>query len=271
MKKLITICAVIGLIVAVSGTAQASQTYRFNPNDLIDLWAAGAPNPDNAVDPSPYPRSIYDPGVSQGYSAYTGIGAWNTAGTGSTLDTNIGNDFNAWRNVNGGFITAFNIWLADNPRARGWGETLVIKPNTGLSATADAGGLWDVEVSTNAWHSDLYYAEWAVKDVANALKIGGSDIGDFSFSATLYVDIDEDGWDETDPLAVLGEDYTIWFGGYGVGDNSFAYGAEYYGTSANGLMYQGTLDITAIPAQSAILLGAIGVGLVGWLRRRKTF
>jgi len=248
-------------LAACCGVAQAELTYVFNPNNLIDLWAAGAPNP--AMNPSASPRSIYDPGVSQGYTAYTGIGNWNTAGTGSALDTAIGSDFNAWRNSNGGFLTAFNIWLADNPRARGWGETLVIKPNTGLSATADAGGLWDVEVSTNAWHSDLYYAEWTVKNVADALKIGGSDIGDFSFSATLYVDIDKDGWDDADPLAVLGTDYTIWFGGYGVGDTSFAYGAEYYGTSANGLLYQGTLDITPVPVPGAILLGLLGLSAAG--------
>jgi hypothetical protein len=268
MKKLITVCAVIGLIVAVSGTAQAGLTYKFNPNDLIDLWEAGAPNPDDAINPSAYPRSIYDPGVSQGYPAYTGIGAWNTAGTGSALDTAIGSDFNAWRNTNGGFITSFNIWLANNPRARGWGETLVIKPNTGLTATAAPG--WSVEVSTNEWHTDLYYALWEADSLANALRIGGPDIGEFSFTATLYVDENENGWDPSDPLAVIGEDYTIWFGGYGVGDDSFAYGAEYYGTSANGLLYQGTLDIAPVPAPGAILLGSIGIGIVGWLKRRRT-
>lgn len=266
MKRLITICAVVTMILAVSSVAQADLVYEFNPNNLIELWAAGAPNPDDANNPSAYPRSIYDPGVSQGYTAYTSIGNWNTAGTGSTLDTDIGTDFTTWRN-NGGFITSFNIWLADNPRARGWGETLVIEPNTSLSATADAAGLWDVEVSPNQWHSDLYYAEWTVKDVNNALKISGTDIGDFSFTATLYVDEDEDGWDETDPLAVLGEDYTIWFGGYGVGDDSFAYDAEYYGTSANGLLYQGTLDITTVPEPATVCL--LGLGSLSLIRRKR--
>ncbi len=265
MKKLVIILTVaaIGVLVAAA-SVQAAVTFKFDPNDLIELWEGGAPNPDLGVDPSDYPRSIYDPGVSQGYTAYTGIGSWNTAGTESTLDKNIGIDFNAWRNDNGGFITSFNIWLADNPRARGWGETLVIKPNTGLSATADAGGLWQVEVSTNEWHSDLYYAQWWTEGPANAIKIGGTDIGEFSFSATLYVDANENGWDETDPLAEIGEDYTIWFGGYGVGDDDFGYEHEYYGTSANGLMYQGTLDITAIPEPGTMIVWGL-LAAAGWL------
>ncbi len=260
MKKVAVILAVVGLLLAGTSMAQASLTYVFDPNDLIDLHDQGPPlgTPDPAN-----PRSVYPGGGDTLYPGYQGINAWNAAGYGSTMDLAIKADYLQWRDTDGGYITAFNIWLADNPRARGWGERLVIEPNTSLTATTAAG--WSVEVSTNEWHSDLYYAEWTADNVADALKIGGSDIGDFSFSATLYVDENENGWDASDPLAVLGEDYTIWFGGY-AGNDGIVPGDET-------ILFQGTLDIAPIPEPASVLvwclLGAGSwLGMRVWRRRR---
>jgi len=262
MKKLVMICVVVIMILAVSSVANAALTFEFNPNDLVDKYDAGPPLGTSAP---ANPRSLWTGGAGTTYPGYVGIGAWNAAGYGSAMDNAIKADYLKWRDDEGGYITSFNIWLADNPRARGWGEELVIKPNTGLNATAADG--WSVEVSTNEWHDDLYYAEWSADSVDDALKIGGSDIGNFSFTATLYVDTNGNGWDETDPLAVAGADYTIWFGGYGVGSDNFA-----SDDATINPLYQGTLDITAVvvPVPGAILLAGLGTGLVGWMKRRRT-
>jgi len=243
--------------------ASEALTYRFDPNDLVDLYNQGSPlgtlDPDN-------PRSVWTGGAGTLYPGYTGIGDWNTAGDGSVMDTAINNDYLQWRDTDGGYITQFNIWLADNPCARGWGETLVIEPNTSLSATTAPG--WSVEVSPNQWHSDLYYAEWTADSVADALKVNGSDIGEFSFSANLYVDQNKNGWDASDPLAVLGQDYAIWFGGYGVGNDNIEPEDDAFGS----ILFQGTLDITPVPEPGTMmLLGSLATGLFGMAGLRRKF
>ena len=128
MKKLLMICTVLFMVLAVGLPTSEAYLFIFDPNDLVDLYDQGPPlgTPDPAN-----PRSIYTGGEGTTYPEYQGISAWNSAGYNSTMDIAIRDDYLQWRDTDGGYITAFNIWLADNPRARGWGEKLVIEPDTG--------------------------------------------------------------------------------------------------------------------------------------------
>ena len=116
-------------------------------------------------------------------------------------------------------------------------------------------------MSTNAWHSDLFYAEWTADSLADRLSVSGSDIGEFSFSADLYVDLNTNGWDSSDPLAVLGVDYAIWFGGY--------VGNDFYSPESGEILFQGTLDIAPVPEPTTMLL--LGSGLIGLAGFRRKF
>jgi hypothetical protein len=231
--------------------AGQSATFEFDPNDLIDLYDEGAPLSGTGAD---NPRSI-----KGGFYNYPGIGSWNSDP--GTYDGPIATDYKDWRDTYNGYLTEFNIWLADNPRARGWGERLVIRPDSSLSVTADADGFWQAFASPNDWYDDLLLGQWWMDETGYELTAGGADIGTFSFTADVYVDTNENGWDENDARAVLGQDYTIWFGAY-AGDDTHA-------QDDSEILYQGTLDITATPEPTTmLLLGAGMIGLAGLGRKK---
>ena len=234
--------------------AGQSATFEFDPNDLIDLYDEGAPLWGTGAD---NPRSIK--GGVNNYPNYPGIGSWNSDP--DTYNDDIATDYWTWLNTDNGYLTEINIWLADNDNARGWGEHLVMKPYSSLSVSADADGFWNASVIDNQWYAGFLIGEWSTDNINNALEVGGKDIGTFSFTADVYFDHNGNGWDESDPRAVLGQDYTIWVGASAGNDN--------YTPDDGKILYQGTLDMTATPEPTTmLLLGAGMIGLAGLGRKK---
>jgi hypothetical protein len=262
MKKLITICAVAGLMLAVSGVAQASVAFNFDPVDFFN----------------------YKP-VSEGFSTDGGMfklhETWggNMYRSWNSSQRSMVDNFAAGLGDNEG-IAAFNIWLQDNPNARAWGEKMVWNPS-GTAPTGTAPTGWNVVVNPNPWGTG-WLVDWSTNDSTKYIRPGNS-VGLFSFSGTAYWDNNANGYDASDPEVAIGEFGKVWFGGvnYDISSGGDYYPALIFDSFSGGFPsqfvedgygsgFEATLSLQAIPAPGAILLAGIGTSLVGWLRRRRT-
>ncbi len=294
MTRSIIMAICIGsLVLSVVTTARADVTFRFDPDDLIQAYPGSAGMSDVVGEnkaTQPDARRTHQPWATNMYETF-----YNPAAPAPQPQSY--NTYMNWRDglgANEG-ISGFNIWLQDNPRARSWGEATVWDPNgPAPTGTADAEGKWDIEVIANPWGPG-WLVQWSTDHPANYINTL-SDIGEFSFSGTAYWDNNENGYDATDPEVQLGEEARIWFGavnwteedpenpGTWIEEWSVHFDATGWGTRSENLGgpwsaglteaegygsgYEGVLGITAVPAPGAVVLGWIGLGLVGWLKRR---
>jgi len=194
MKRLITICFVVGLMLLSSATTTSANVLYFDDitTEIDPLWIDSSPIPDGyggfnwdnfgIISRSYYPGSGYDLGcVSPDYVA-----------------------FNGWSNP---------ALLSDS--------------------VFDFNGAW----LTSAW------------DSAMGVRVEGYLGGSLLYDTTVSVVNTGPTW------------YTFNYVGVDTLRFSSVAGAHF---AMDNFTY------TVIPAPGAILLGSIGVGLVGWLRRRRT-
>lgn len=285
MKSVFTICFVPIMILAVSGAARADiLTFTFDPDDLIQLYpsSAGSDTDGERKVDQLNARRAHQPWAKNMYETF-----YNPASP-QPQPTSY-NTYMNWRDGLGAGegISAFNIWLQDNPRARSWGEEIVWNPDgSAPTGTADAAGKWDVEVIPNPWGSG-WLVQWSTDDPANYINTI-SDIGEFSFSGTAYWDSNMNSYDSTDPEVQLGDVVRIWFGavnwtesdgeggwiqewsvhfddqGWGSRDSIYGpWSAGYIDTEGYGSGYEGVLDIAAVPVPGAVLLGLLGMVVAG--------
>lgn len=111
---------------------------------------------------------------------------------------------------------------------------------------------FDIFFDTEDWDP------WFDDGYAKLMKAGGgAETLLYSESVATVGDFGADGW--THISYVIGDSgvYYLEFGVENVGDNEV-------------LSAIGVDNVAVVPAPGAILLGSIGMGLVGWLRRRRT-
>jgi hypothetical protein len=268
MKKMM-LFSLMAAVILIAGTAKASPTgtwrFSFTSDDLMNVVTVDGVDGSTAVD-----NGVYD-----GARLYRNDGDYLHSCNEGTNDALI-----TWMNTTDMRLVEFNIWGYDG-RGANWGEEY--KPmdpawsNYGSSSSA-----WDTEIVDWPWGSfedyeashqgaytsglngDLLCWDTDFGDAdnaaayANGLKFDGtSDTVTFTFDVQLNGSwYDDDLWYDGQEGQLV-----FWFGGYGLDGN---------GNWSD--VYEGNMVLTGyqVPAPGALLLGSMGLGIVNWMRRRRT-
>ena len=236
MKKLITICAVVGLILAVSGTARGSVTL-FATGGSTAEWTT------EEVKCGTYSAKLTMP-----------------AGTGWVSDNaEVRIDVSA-QNLKLKDIISWSYWTLTPTGMESYALPVEFYGDIDGDGVPDqiiAGNILKRSVpATDQWYQmtpDLW------KSYGGAFYVWREDGTGFDFA------VGSDPW--AIAVARWGETTIVrvdfGYGHLGSNEAATAYADDFL---MNGVTY----EVTYIPAPGAILLGGIGVALVGWLRRRRT-
>jgi hypothetical protein len=252
---------------------------NFDPNDILNLYPEVSQNLESKTTQE-NARRIH---LQWGANLYGTFGDYMQPGHSqpSDYDTYVG-----WRNgltQSGQGIGVFNVWFIDQPGAKSWGETTVIKPGSVVTATAVDG--WSYTIIHDPYGIGGDVVQWYTLDPTKRLRptdLGGANIGEFSVTADLYHDANGNGWDASDPSVVGGEQVRFWVGDLNGDDTGFYrsdtdaifFNGAAMGNGADhaGSGFEAALSATADPIPEPLtMLGLVlaAGSVVGYIRRRK--
>ncbi len=286
MQKLITFLAGFALVVLSNAAVQADfVTIRFDPDDLIQAYpsSAGTDVAGGRKIDQTNARRLHQPWATDPLHETF----YNPDAPQNQPDNY--NTYMNWRDSLGAEegIAMFNSWFLDNGAARSWGEAVVVKPSTLVTGTAATG--WNVRVIEEPYGHGGSSVQWWTTEPSNRINTV-SDIGQFSVTADLYWDTNQNGWDETDAGVSVGDTVRFWAGNLN-GDDSAFYRSDtqalyfdelgwgtrspnaggpfsaIYSTGAGdqGSGFEAALEATAqpVPVPGAVLLGMLGLTVAG--------
>ncbi len=261
----------IAFVLACFAAAQADVTIYFDPNDILDNYATDYTGSKTTQENA---RRIH---TQWGAAYYGTFSDYMQAGHSQPSDWNT---YVNWRNSLtdvGEGIAVFNTWFLDDVNAPTWGEKTVVKPGSTVAATAADG--WNVDYIYNPYNLGGTVVQFYTLDPTKRLRptdLGGANIGGFSITADLYYDSGPAGWDVNDVAVPQNAPIRFWVGNLN-GDDPGFYRSDTQALFFDGAAYSDGAGhagsgfeavLTAVPAPGAFILAAMGMGLVGWVKRR---